>query len=119
MNPMTMVDSHVHFWDPAHLRYPWLESLPPLCRAYLPQDYADATAHADISKMVFVECGCDPAQTLDEVKWVSELAQSEHRLYGIVARTFLERGENVCEDLVALAQYPLVKGVRRNFEDEI
>jgi len=29
----------VHFWDPAALPYPWLESVPDLERAFLPPDY--------------------------------------------------------------------------------
>ena len=118
MNPIPMVDSHVHFWDPTSLQYPWLKTLPPLNRAYLPHEYSVDVAKANVNKMVFVECGCDTAQALNEVKWVSDLALSESRLCGIVARAPLERGASVRRELAALIQYPLVKGVRRNFEDE-
>ena len=38
-----IVDSHVHFWDPAALPYPWLAGIPVLDRAYLPADYRAAT----------------------------------------------------------------------------
>ena len=85
MHPLEMVDSHVHFWDPQDLHYPWLATVPTLHRAYLPQEYANDSAGANISKMIFVECGCNPKQTIDEVKWVSKLALKEQRLSGIVA----------------------------------
>jgi len=118
MQSRAMVDSHVHFWDPQTLDYPWLAGIPTLCRGFLPQDYSSDSASANISKMIFVECGCNPSQTLDEVKWVSKLALSEHRLRGIVARSSLEQGSEVAHELAALAWFPLVKGVRRNVEDE-
>ena len=41
-----VVDSHVHFWDPAVLHYPWLEGTS-LDRAFLPRDYAAATREGD------------------------------------------------------------------------
>src|ERR1700754_5164034 len=108
-----MIDSHVHLWNPARFRYGWLDGLPALSRPFLPRDYAAATA-GQAHKMIFVECGCDPVQSLAEVDWVSSLAKSEPRLKGIVAHAPLEKGEAVREDLEALAMRPLVKGVRRN-----
>lgn len=113
-----MVDSHVHFWNPSLLQYSWLEALPSLDRPCLPNEYADETANASVSKMIFVECGCGSGQSLAEVAWVSELALNERRLCGVVARAALERGTRVRGELAALAKHPLVKGVRRNFEDE-
>ena len=118
MHPREMIDSHVHFWDPQNLDYPWLATVSALRRAYLPQEYANDSAGANVSKMIFVECGCNPKQTIEEVQWVSKLALSEQRLRGIVAGAALERGLDVDDELAALAQFPLVKGVRRNFEDE-
>lgn len=114
-----MIDSHVHFWDPSRLQYSWLEALPSLNHACLPGDYAYHSAMASINKMIFVECGCSTGESLQEVAWVSELAVNERRLCGIVARASLEQGTRVRAELSALAKYPLVKGVRRNFEDEV
>ena len=119
MNDIPMVDAHVHFWDPSHLQYPWLEALPALNHPCLPRDYDKDSAAAQISKMIFVECGCSSDQSLAEVAWVSDLALTEPRLCGIVARAVLERGGRVRAELNALAKFSLVKGVRRNFEDEV
>ena len=113
-----MIDTHVHFWDPTCLQYPWLDALPSLHRACLPDEYSRDTADTNISKMIFVECGCNRQQALAEVAWVSKLASEEPRLSGIVAQAALECGLDVEAELAMLATYPLVKGVRRNFEDE-
>ena len=115
---MTIVDSHVHLWDPARFRYPWLDALPALNRAFQPPDFAAASMAADISKFIFVECGCQPAQSLAEVDWISIVAKSEPRLKGIVAHASLEKGNAVRSELEMLATRPLVKGVRRNLQSE-
>lgn len=116
--PDCIVDAHVHFWNPQRLNYPWLASVPALNRAFLPDNYLAATKTFNTGKMIFVECGCDPSQNCEEVKWISKLAVRETRLKGIIAHAPLERGAAVHEELVALAQFPLVKGVRRNLQSE-
>jgi len=116
--PPAIVDSHVHLWNPAKFRYAWLDGLPALNRAFQPSDFAAASASAEVSKIIFVECGCDPAQSLAEVDWISTVAKSEARLKGIVAHASLERGQAVRSELETLASRPLVKGVRRNLQSE-
>src|SRR5580704_1650749 len=111
MNGLPMVDSHVHWWDPERLRYEWLDGLPVLNHAFLPADFLVASAAANVIKIIFVECGCKPAQSFAEVGWVSTLAKGEPRLKGIVARSSLERGGSARAELDALAACPLVKGV--------
>ena len=118
MSDLSIVDSHVHLWNPAQLRYEWLDGLPALNRALVPADYAAASATANVSKFIFVECGCNPAQSLAEVDWASSLAKAEPRFKGIVAYAPLENGEAVRPDLEKLAGRPLVKGVRRNLQGE-
>jgi len=68
--------------------------------------------------MIFVECGCEPAQSLAEVDWISGLAGTEPRLKAIVAHVSLEKGDAVRAELEALASRPLVKGVRRSLQGE-
>lgn len=113
-----MVDSHVHLWNPAQFRYAWLDALPDLNRAFLPADFLAASVGASVEKFIFVECGCEPARRLAEVGWVSDLATREPRLKGMVAQAALEKGEAVRPELATLASCPLVKGVRRNLQDE-
>jgi L-fuconolactonase len=118
MNALSTVDSHVHLWDPAQLRYPWLGGLPALNRAFLAADFAAASAGANVGKLIFIECGCEPAQSLAEVSWISSLERIEPRLKGIVAHAPLEAGELVRVELDILARCPLVKGIRRNLQGE-
>ena len=110
-----VVDTHVHFWDTARLRYPWLENSALLNRPYLPQDYDEAVGPVKVGRIVFVEAACADDQTRAEVDWVTALAKDEPRIEGIVANVPLEQGEAVLPSLEALAANPLVKGVRRFF----
>ena len=118
MNKLSIVDSHVHLWNPAQLRYSWIDGLPALNRAFLPADFATASAGANVGKLIFIECGCEPAQSLAEANWISNLAKTEPRLKGIVAHALLEKGGSVQADFEKLAANPLVKGVRRNLQGE-
>lgn len=116
--PETIIDSHVHLWNPAELRLAWLDGLPVLNRAFLPKDFTQASAATNVGKMIFVECGCESSQALAEVDWITALAKKEKRLQGIVAQAPLEDGAGVREHLEQLARRPLVKGVRRNLQGE-
>jgi L-fuconolactonase len=118
MNASSIVDSHVHLWNPTQFRYAWLDGLPALNRPFLPADFSVASARADVRKMIFVECSCEPAQSLAEVNWISDLAKCEPRLKGIVAHAALENGIAARVELEALAACPLVRGVRRNLQGE-
>ena len=116
--PFPIVDAHVHFWNPAKLNYPWLAGTPMLGRAFLPEDYSAATQKTQVGKIIFIECGCAASQSLDEVSWISGLAAQETRLKGVVAQAAVESGARVTGELTALAKNPLVKGIRRNLQDE-
>jgi len=109
-----IVDSHVHFWDPAELHYAWLEGVPSLQRAFLPRDYAAATGQVPIGRMVFVEANCRPEEARQEVDFVERLAQAEPRVAGIVA--FADVAEGLGRRLEALSCSPLVRGIRQNIQ---
>src|SRR5712691_7329331 len=113
-----IVDSHVHLWNPAQFRYAWLDGLVALNRAFQPADFAAASASTNLSKFIFVESGCEPAQSLAEADWISTLAKTEARLKGIVAHASLEGGDAARPELEMLASRPLVKGVRRILQSE-
>jgi L-fuconolactonase len=118
MGELHLVDSHVHFWDPMRLDYPWLAALPDLNRPFLQTDFAIASASANVEKLIFVEAGCKSGKTLTEVDWVSSLATIEPRIKGIVAHASLEKGKGAHAELAMLASRPLVKGVRRSLQGE-
>jgi L-fuconolactonase len=118
MNSFPIVDSHVHLWNPTQLRYSWLDGLPALNSAFLPADFATASVSSNVGKIIFIECGCESAQSLAEVNWISDLAKNESRIKGIVAHADLEKGEASRADLKKLAVNSLVKGIRRNLQGE-
>jgi L-fuconolactonase len=113
-----IIDTHVHFWNPEELDYPWLRSVPALDRAFLPSDYAAATDGIAITQLVFVECNCRPEEAPDEVGWVERLAQVEPRIVGIVAYADVADSRTLAPRLAALAGSPRVKGVRQNIQGE-
>jgi L-fuconolactonase len=116
-----IVDTHLHVWDPARLSYPWLKGNALLNKAYLPADYDKACVPIAVEKMVFVQAEVDFAQFRQETAWVSELAQQDRRIRGIVSWAPLENGDAARADLEQLAKNPLVKGIRRiiQFEPDI
>jgi L-fuconolactonase len=118
MHPIPIVDSHIHFWDTEHLTYPWLQDIPTLNRAFLPAQLAQAAMAVNLRKIVFVQADCVPEDGLAEAAWVSQLAQTEPRIQGIVAFAPLENGVASATYLEKLKAFPLVKGVRRLIQSE-
>jgi L-fuconolactonase len=117
---LPIVDTHVHFWDPLKLQYPWLASVKSLQRSYGPKDFSAAFASASIEKMVFVECNVRADQTEQEVSWVESLALDERRLAAIVAFTDLTVADERQRtgQLERLIARPLIRGIRHNIQGQ-
>src|SRR2546425_1047997 len=116
---LSIIDAHVHLWNPEQFSMPWLVDIPLLNRPYGPQDYREQTQGLHIIAMVYVEVGVEPQEPLREARRVADLAREEPRLQAIVAAAPVERGAAVREHLESLvAISPLIKGVRRNLQDE-
>ena len=103
----------------AQLDYPWLADVPAIAGAHLPSDYGKASQDHNISKIVFVQCDVSVDQSRDEVRWVSDLAETEEpRIAGIVAWAPVADGAAVTAELEWLATMPLVRGVRQLIQPE-
>jgi len=112
---MTFVDSHMHFWDRALMPYTWLHEVPSIWDRHAPENLLrEAPGHLP-GKIIFVECG---APWLEELKWVEQLASTEPRIRGIVAKATVNAGAQTTADLAVLRQHPLVRGARHHFEHE-
>lgn len=114
-----MIDTHVHLWQPAHFRMPWLDNDALLNHTYLLDTYREHVHALPIDAIVFMECGVEPRYAFLEACWAVQLARQEKWLQGIIAAAPLEFGAQVQTFLEALVKLgPEIKGVRRLLEDE-
>jgi len=87
-----IIDTHVHFWDPRHLSYEWLNKVPALNRAFLPEEYISVTQGINIQSLIFVEADC--AQKNEEIKWIATLAKQNKIIEGIISGVFFDNIKN-------------------------
>ena len=73
----TVVDAHVHAWDPGRLAYPWLAAHPPLVRRIVPADLDGRGV--PLAGRVLVEADCRPDQADAETAWLLDLARADPR----------------------------------------
>jgi len=118
MPSFPIVDTHLHIWNLDRLSYPWLKAIPSLNKNHLIADYNRACGPVEVSKMVFLQCECSPAQYEEELAWVTEVAATDPRILGIVPWAPLEKGTDVQRELGRVAQNPRVKGIRRIIQFE-
>ena len=112
------VDSHVHFWDPARLRYPWLEGHRAIAGKHAPTELREEAGEHAPRQVVFVQAECDRERFLDEVAWVESFAGGEPAIGAIVAFAPMNLGAESARALDALARHPLVRGVRHLIQDD-
>ncbi|MBW3628675.1 MAG: amidohydrolase family protein [Gemmatimonadetes bacterium] len=108
------LDSHVHFWNPGMLEYPWLEALPALRRPFLPPDFRLASARSEVRHAVFVEANPRPDLFLEEVRFAEALPE----VVGIVAFADLTEPDTLRGRLDSLAAHARVKGIRQNIQGQ-
>jgi L-fuconolactonase len=114
----SFVDAHVHFWDGAHLPYPWLAEVPAIAAPHTAAELAVAAAPRPPEAIVFVESAVAPAHALDEVRWIEALAARGAAIGAIVAQVAVDRGAQTEAALAALDGHARVRGVRHNLQDE-
>ena len=122
MPDVSMIDSHVHLWDPTVFRMPWLDGNKLLNKPYGLTDYREQTAGLPIEAFVYLQVEVSPAYGLLEAQWVAERAAEDDRLKAIIPWAPLEDGTPCRSYLDALVKIsPLIRGVRRvtQFEADI
>ena len=110
-----MVDAHVHYWDPHHLHYAWLDGTP-LRRTFAGEDFRAAAP--SVTGAVAVQADCRPHESAAEVRWLAAQFADGPELLGIVAQAAIESGPGVAGALTRLAQAGPVVGIRRLLQDE-
>jgi L-fuconolactonase len=111
-----VLDSHVHFWDPRRLAYPWLAGAPSLDREFAPAGFLDEVPEP--VEAVFVEAGRTPEQAAEEVRWVGELARTQTWIRGAVAHVSLDDPATAPQAVSRFGSDPFVVGIRHNIQDE-
>ena len=122
---LAIVDAHMHLWDLGRISYPWLT--PPLpvgitgdvsaiARNYSLDDYlrdvAPEESRVRVAKIVHVEAGAAPADSLAETRWLQSIADARGFPQAIVAHAELEKPD-AASLLEQHAQHRNVRGIRQ------
>lgn len=107
------LDAHQHFWKYNAEEYPWIPSGTALQRDALPEDLEVLQLPLGFDGSIAVQA----RQSLDESRWLLELAAANPRIRGVVGWVDL-RDEGVGEVLAELSQNPRFVGVRHVVQDE-
>ena len=108
------IDSHQHFWTINRKDYGWLTpELTALYRDYLPPDLEPVLLQAGIRQTILVQA----APTLDETRYLLELAERHDFIAGVVGWVDMEGGQASIDILEALRANPFFLGVRPMIQD--
>jgi L-fuconolactonase len=107
------IDSHQHFWKYTEGEYPWIGKGTPLQRDWLPADLQREGAKVGIDGSVAVQA----RQTIEESKWLLELADKVSFIKGVVGWLDLQ-AEKVVDDLAAFSKHKKFVGVRHVVQSE-
>jgi L-fuconolactonase len=109
-----MIDTHQHFWVYVRSEYGWIdETMTPLRRNFLPGDVKQEMARAGVAASVAVQV----RQSLEETRWLLELANAHSFVAGVVGWVDLQGGD-VDAQLERLAAHPKFIGVRHIVQAE-
>jgi L-fuconolactonase len=109
----SLIDAHLHLWDPSANVYPWLADEPALHRPFLLSDLAPADRRTD--GFIVVEAGCHDGSA--ELDWLDRYAAQWPGVLGVVAQVPLELGSSAAALLAATAGHPLTVGLHASSPD--
>ena len=122
---LATVDAHMHLWDLSRISYPWLTpplpvgitgDVSPIARNYFLDDYlrdvAPQESRVRVAKVVHVEAGAAPADSLAETRWLQGIADSRGFPQAIIAHAELEKPD-AASLLAQHAAHRNVRGIRQ------
>lgn len=108
------LDAHQHFWKYSAADYGWInDSMAALRRDFLPEDLQPLLAGEGFDGSVAVQA----RQSLEETRWLLELAAHNDIVKGVVGWVDL-RSPELAAQLHQFAQNPKLVGVRHVVQDE-
>tara|TARA_R100000789_G_scaffold100615_2_gene112179 strand:- start:2164 stop:3084 length:921 start_codon:yes stop_codon:yes gene_type:complete len=109
-----MIDSHHHFWNFSADQYPWIgKGMERIANDFLPQNLLDTAHPLGVEGVISVQA----RQTLDETRWLLEMAVNPEFIRGVVGWVPLESNE-LETALDQFASHPKLVGVRHVVQDE-
>jgi predicted TIM-barrel fold metal-dependent hydrolase len=119
---MQIVDPHIHLWDLKTHHYPWLANpgksfvgdARDLKHDYLIGDFLRETGSVQVLKMVHVDANHDPADPVEETRWLQEVADNEgHGMPNAIVAGADLSADNAHEILEAHAGFRNTRGIRQ------
>ena len=108
------IDAHHHFWRYTAAEYGWIaDDMATLRRDFLPEDLRREIHAANVEGVVSVQA----RQTLEETRWLLELAENNDFIRGVVGWAPLV-SETVQANLEHLSRRPKLKALRHVLQDE-
>jgi L-fuconolactonase len=108
------IDAHQHFWSYNQREYDWIdETMASIRRDFLPADLKPQLEHTGFEGSVLVQV----RQTLDETRWLLELAEKNPFILGVVGWVDL-RSPRVRADLESFAGKSKLVGIRHIVQAE-
>ena len=114
MSATMRIDAHHHFWKYDPVEYDWIDNkMSVIRRDFLPQDLRAAMDTADVDGVVSVQA----RQSLEETRWLLELAQQHDFIRGVVGWVPLV-SPRVGEEIERFAANPKLRAVRHVLQGE-
>jgi L-fuconolactonase len=108
------IDAHQHFWKYNQVEYFWIsDSMKVLRRNFLPDDLLKHLKQVNFDGSIAVQA----RQSIEETRWLLELADDYNFIKGVVGWVDLCSGE-VESQLNEFTSHPKFKGVRHVLQDE-
>jgi L-fuconolactonase len=108
------IDAHQHFWMYSPAEYDWIDdSMAMLRRDFLPDDFKPVLESNDFHASVAVQA----RQTLEETRWLLELAERSPWILGVIGWVDL-RSPDIRSQLNVITRNPKLVGIRHIVQSE-
>jgi len=112
--PGQTIDTHQHFWRYSPAEYGWIDdTMASLRRNFLPEEARREMTVADVHASIAVQA----RQTVDETRWLLELAEGDPFIAGVVGWVDLQAAD-LDEQLDQLSRHPRLVGLRHIVQGE-
>jgi len=116
LDGVSILDAHVHLYDPNAITYDWMSAVPALNQLHGPADYWAQASQTGIENAIWVEVNAALDEYRREAELAAEWASDDSRFLGLVACAPLDQGAAVATDVAAVCQLQRLAGLRTLLE---